>query len=61
MLRREADTSEVVHSASQLSVVSIQEINGSLNAVIDVNHGKEGLGIKEALIVTVLEGLKEDL
>jgi hypothetical protein len=31
-----------------------------LDAVVDVDHGKEGLGLEETLVVTLLEGFKED-
>lgn len=32
-----------------------------MDAVVDVYHGEEGLGLKEALVGTLLKCLKEDL
>ncbi|TNV80193.1 hypothetical protein FGO68_gene99 [Halteria grandinella] len=61
LLWAEADTSQVVHSASQLLSVCVEEVNGGLDAVVDVDHGQEGLGLQEALVLAMLQGLEEDL
>jgi hypothetical protein len=60
LLWAEADASKVIYSAGKLLSVCVQEVYGCLDAVIDVDHRKEGLGLKEALVFSVLEGLKED-
>ena len=61
LLRGEADASQVVHTTLQFCVVSIQKVHGGLDAIIDVNHGEESLGLKEALVVSIFKGLEEDL
>lgn len=61
MLRAEADASQVINSAGQLLSVCVQEVNGGLDAVVDVDHGQEGLRLQEALVLAMLEGLEEDL
>ena len=60
MLRGETDACKVVNSTLQLVIVSVQKIDGGLDAVIDVDHGKECLGLEEALVVPIFKGLKED-
>ncbi len=60
LLWRKTNACEVVDTATEFCVVCIQEINGGLNAVINVDHWKEGLGLEEALVVTVLKGFKKD-
>ena len=60
LLRREAYAGEVIHTASQLGIVCVQEVNGSLDAVVYVDHGEESLRLQEALVVSIFKGLEED-
>ena len=60
LLRRETDACKVVHSTPQLSVIGIQKIHSCLDAVINVDHRKEGLRLKETLVVTIFKSFEED-
>jgi len=57
----EANTSQVINSAGQLLSVCVQEVNCGLDAIIDIDHGQEGLGLQEALVFAMLKGFEEDL
>ena len=60
LLWGEADAGEVIDTASQLGIVCVQEVDSCLDAVVDVDHGEEGLRLKEALVVSIFKGLEED-
>jgi hypothetical protein len=41
-------------------VVCVEQVYCSLNAIVNINHGKEGFGLQEALVETILKSLEED-
>ncbi len=61
LLRREADAGDVVDSAVELRLVCVQQIHSGCDAVVDVDHGQEGLGLQEAVIVTIFKRGEEYL
>lgn len=61
LLGREADTSQVVNLALQVVRVGLQKLNRRLNAIVNVHHGELSVLFQEALVVTLLEQVEEDL
>ena len=45
-------------SLSSLLCIVIEVVD--LDAVVDVDHGEEGLRLEEALVVPIFKGLEED-
>lgn len=57
----ERNPSHVVHLSLEFASICLKELNGTLDAVVDVYHWKVGLRPQPALILAFLKSCEEDL
>lgn len=61
LLRVKGNTCHVINLALELCLISLHELDGTLDAIVYVDHWKSGLGSEPAFVVLLFKSMEEDL